>query len=84
MPLKQTELFKSLPQGIDEEKIVAERSSNDKTFTWFIYLLGSSVVGCDTWRKHRTIKNLFEILTVSDEAFILLTFLNNNEKWEFW
>ena len=42
------------------------------------------MVGCDTWRKHRTCKNLSEILTLSDEAFILLTFLNNQEKWEFW
>ena len=77
-------LFKLLPQGIDEEKIVAVRSLNDKTFTWFIYLLGPPVVGCDTWKKHRTNKHLSEILTVSDEAFILLTFLNDKEKWEFW
>ena len=57
---------------------------NNKTFTWFIFLLGSSVVGCNTWRTQRTIKNLSDILTVSDEAFILLTFLNNKEKWEYW
>ena len=57
---------------------------NDKTFTWFIYLLGSTVVGCDTWRKHRTCKNLSDILTLSDEAYIILIFLNNKERWEFW
>lgn len=56
----------------------------DKTFTWFIYLLGSTVVGCDNWRRERTTKRLSEILTVSDEAFIVLTFINNQEKWEFW
>jgi len=34
--------------------------------------------------EERTRKNLFDILLVSDEAFVVLTSINNKEKWEFW
>ena len=81
---QRTELFQLFPGDIDTDKIVAARSVADKTFTWFIYFLGSTVVGCDVWRKNRTTKNLSDILSLSDEAFILLTFLNNKERWEYW
>ena len=52
-----------------------------ETFKHFCEQFLSIVVGVVTWRQQSLVKNVSQIATVSDEAFVLLCLENNWDKW---
>lgn len=70
-----TELFGSI------DEVLRMRSSQEQYFQ-FLDLFGSAVVGVTIWKASRKARQPYQqILTVSDEAFIILCYDNYKECW---
>jgi len=62
-----------------EEILLLSKGGNK--YRWLCSKMMKCVIGCNVWNRRYFKEPLSDIATCSDEAFLLLTIENNNERW---
>ena len=67
------------PRPDEVAKLLSQE--NYDTYSWFCLHFLKSVVGYDKWEKNFTKVKLSDFVMPSDEAFALLVYENNHDRW---
>ena len=65
------------------DQVIANRNSNHNMVLHFMVHFGPAIVGADRWKNNIGAKVFSEIMSPSDEMFLLVTIANNENKWRF-
>ena len=68
---------------IRDRHIVTARSVKSLQMLVFFYYMTGAVVGTETWNKRKTKENFSSIVSLTDEAYILLVLENNFDRWNY-
>jgi len=53
-----------------------------KSYIQFISHFGPALTGITNWNSYKNVKNVTELLTITDEAFIHLCIINYSATWK--